>query len=407
MAIQFIEIDLKQPIQSLFIQKKTKRLWILAYWGDQPLGWMRINQHIELSLLRERIVRTFSWDLWQKAIASNLVNNNSDRHPFPISVIVCTRDRRISLERCLKSLKQQDYISYEVVIIDNGSSDRSIRDLVVEYGFLYVREDRPGLDWARNRGVQAASHEIIAFIDDDALASPGWLRGIAYGFSDPEIMVVTGLVLPAELKTQAQFDFESYGGMGKGFYRFTIQQNTLRDHQKYWASSLGVGTNMAFRRRLFDIIGDFDVALDVGTPSCGGGDIEFFYRTIDAGCTLRYEPSALVRHFHRKDQKSLNRQIYNNGRSFPNYLLTVARKQPQKRWAVIRFALYHWFWRWLLRRILSGIIRGDVIELRFALIEFWGSLSSLPAYWQSQRTAARLNAQGEKLVYKVDSFIGS
>jgi len=115
----------------------------------------------------------------------------------------------------------------------------------------------------------------------------------------------------------------------------------------------------------------------------------------------------LVRHFHRKDQKSLNRQIYNNGRSFPNYLLTVARKQPQKRWAVIRFALYHWFWRWLLRRILSGIIRGDVIELRFGLIEFWGSLSSLPAYWQSQRTAARLNAQGEKLVYKVDSFIGS
>ena len=394
MAVNYIEIDLKQPLRSLSIQKKTKRLWILAFWGAQPLGWMRINRQEDISLLKERIVRTFSWDLWQQAISGNLVNNSSNQHPLPISVVVCTRDRRISLERCLKSLKQQDYPSYEVIVIDNGSSDRSIRDAVAEYGFRYVQENRPGLDWARNRGVQAASHEIIAFIDDDALASPGWLRGIAQGFTDPEIMVVTGLVLPAELETPAQFDFEEYGGMGKGFYRFTIHPNTLSDQQKFWASSWGVGTNMAFRRRLFDIIGDFDVALDVGTPSCGGGDIEFIYRTIEAGFMLRYEPSAWVRHFHRKERKALTRQIYNNGRAFPNYLLTVARKQPQNRWAIFKFALNHWLWRWLLPRIISAVIRGDVYKLRLALFEFWGSLSSLPAYWQSQRTAERLKAQG-------------
>jgi len=404
MAVKFIEIDLKRAVEPLSIPEEAKELWILAFWGEQPLGWMRLDLQadkrdrqyrlMDLSLLKKSMARTFGWDLWRQAVSGNLVNNCSDQHLFPISVVVCTRDRRISLERCLKSLTKQAYPSYEVVVIDNGSSDRSIRDTVAQYGFRYFREDRPGLDWARNRGVQVATHEIIAFIDDDAHASPGWLRGIALGFADPEIMIVTGLVLPAELMTPAHFDFEVYGGMGKGFYRFTVRKKALLDKQKFWASSWGVGTNMAIRRELIDIIGGFDVALDVGTPSCGGGDIEFIYRAVDAGCTLRYEPSAWVRHFHRKDRKALTRLIYNNGRSFPNYLMTIARKQPQKRWAVFKFALDHWLLRWLLKRILLAIIRGDVCRLHFALIELWGSFSSIPAYWQSQRTAARLDAYG-------------
>jgi glycosyltransferase involved in cell wall biosynthesis len=407
MAIKFIEIDLKQAIEIPTIPENTKEIWILGFWGKRPLGWMQIDLKVDkrdqtyrlmdLSLFKKRMVNYFSWDLWRLAVSGNLLNDCSSQELLPISVVVCTRDRRISLERCLKSLAEQDYPNYEVIVIDNDSSDKSIKDTVANYNFRYIRENRRGLDWARNRGVQAAAHEIIAFIDDDALASPGWLRGIVLGFADPEIMIVTGLVLPAELKTSAQFDFEIYGGMEKGFSRFTIHQAELLDKEKFWASGWGVGTNMAFRRRLIDMIGGFDVALDVGTPSCGGGDIEFFYRAIAAGYTLRYEPSAWVRHFHRNDKKALHRLIYNNGRSFPNYLMTIVRKQPQKRWIVLKFALYHWLFRWLIKRILSAIIRFDVRKLQFALIELWGSLSSIPAYWQAQRTSARLLAYGDDI----------
>lgn len=397
MADKFIEIDLKKPMQYPSLPGIGDSLWILAFWGEHPLGWMIINNREKLTRLDKKVMEDFIWQLWQQVVSGNSSTNRSNIQAPPISVVICTRDRRISLERCLKSLMHQDYPLYEVIVVDNGSHDGSIQATVEEYGFRYVREDRLGLDWARNRGIQAATHEIIAFIDDDAVASPGWLSGIAQGFEDPEIMIVTGLVLPAELETKAQFDFETYGGMGKGFYRFTIHPSTLTDQQKLWTSSWGVGTNMAFRRSVIAIIGDFDVALDVGTPSCGGGDIEFFYRAIAAGCTLRYQPSAWVRHFHRRDTKALSRQIYNNGRSFPNYLLTIARKQPEMRWAVFKFALYHWLWRWIIRRIISAIISGNRFELRVSLIEFLGSLTSIPAYWYSQHTALRRKTQGGEL----------
>src|SRR3990170_2888660 len=109
MAVKFIEIDLKRAVEPLSIPEEAKELWILAFWGEQPLGWMRLDLQadkrdrqyrlMDLSLLKKSMARTFGWDLWRQAVSGNLVNNCSDQHLFPISVVVCTRDRRISLER--------------------------------------------------------------------------------------------------------------------------------------------------------------------------------------------------------------------------------------------------------------------------------------------------------------------
>jgi glycosyltransferase involved in cell wall biosynthesis len=310
----------------------------------------------------------------------------------PISVVVCTRDRALSLERCLAALAQLDYPSYEVVVVDNCSRDGATQRVVEHSGFRYVREDRPGLDWARNCGMQAARHDIVAYIDDDAIATPGWLRGIARGFEEPAIMGVTGMVLPAEIETSAQNDFERYGGMSKGFVPYVIQRHGLSGRDSFWASNWGVGANMAFRRSLFDAIGGFDIALDVGTPTNGAGDIEFFYRMVSMGHALRYEPAAMVRHIHRRDRASLRRQIYNNGRSFPAYLLTIARNEPHRRREVIWFALRWWVWQWLLRRVLVSIPRRDGWTFRMALTELCGAFSSLKAYREAQQIAARQRA---------------
>jgi hypothetical protein len=134
--------------------------------------------------------------------------------------------------------------------------------------------------------------------------------------------------------------------MSKGFTGFSIRKAQLAYTALFWASEWGVGTNMAFRKELFEAIGEFDVALDVGTPSGGGGDLEYFFRCVAAGYTLRYEPTALVRHVHRRDKESLDRQIYQNGRSFPAYLMTIARNNPDLRFQVFRFGLQHWLWSW-------------------------------------------------------------
>lgn len=70
---------------------------------------------------------------------------------------------------------------------------------------------------------------------------------------------------------------------------------------------MGVGANMAFRRRVLEQLGGFDTALDVGTPSHGAGDLDMFHRALLSGATVRYEPVALVWHQHRRDMAALRR----------------------------------------------------------------------------------------------------
>src|SRR5207253_480742 len=104
---------------------------------------------------------------------------------------------------------------------------------------------------------------------------------------DRGTMAVTGLVQPLELETEAQELFERYGGFGRGFERrwyrvnFAAGERPVKLHGG--AGKFGTGANMAFRRALFDEIGGFDTALDVGTVTNGGGDLEMFYRVLRSG----------------------------------------------------------------------------------------------------------------------------
>jgi glycosyltransferase involved in cell wall biosynthesis len=399
MPIKLTEIDLSKPLQPIYVESRYSQLSAVVSWGFLPLGMVHVQCHspsrtISPEQLRSESLQALGWQLWEHAVAGSLdkLDDGTDQLWPPISVVVCTRDRPLSLERCLENLAQLEYPTYEVVIVDNCSRDHAVSRVATNSGFRCVREDTPGLDWARNQGVRESKYDIIAFIDDDALATRGWLRGIASGFEDPEVMAVTGMVLPAEVETPAQADFECYGGMSKGWVGRTIQREKLSDEELFWASAWGVGTNMAFRRTLFETIGDFDVALDVGTPTNGGGDIEFFHRTVAAGFALRYEPAAMVRHVHRRDTAAFRRQIYNNGRSFTSYLLTLAHNEPHRRNALLRFAIRRWIGGWLLRRLLSSLAKRDRWTFRLALTEFRGCFSAPRSHRKSRKLASQFRS---------------
>ena len=82
-----------------------------------------------------------------------------------ISVVICTQDRTDMLRRCLSAIRALDYPDYEVIVADNAPQTEATRDLVGELGGIrYVREDTPGLDWARNRGIAEARNPIVALI---------------------------------------------------------------------------------------------------------------------------------------------------------------------------------------------------------------------------------------------------
>src|SRR4029450_5888992 len=114
----------------------------------------------------------------------------------PVSVIVCTRYRANSLARCLASLGAMDASPDEVVVVDNTVGDPDCERVVAEAGARYLLEPRGGLSRARNAGALAAEAEIVALIDDDAVAEPGWLAGHEDALADRAVSATTGRILP-------------------------------------------------------------------------------------------------------------------------------------------------------------------------------------------------------------------
>src|SRR5579859_680861 len=302
----------------------------------------------------------------------------------PISIVVCTCDRPQSLARCLAAIARLDYPHYEVIVVDNHSGSAATAEVVAATPYRYVREDRRGLDWARNLGWATACHPIVAYTDDDTEPEPGWLRAVAAAFVPPQVAAMTGLVIPAILETEAERLFERYGGMGKGPTPRVFDRASLTTRQLIAAHHCGVGANMAFRRSILAALDGFDTALDVGTPAGGAGDLDIFHRVIVGGGQLCYQPAAVVRHYHRRDLPALRVQLMANGRSFGVYLLKIWSRRSVPRRSLARFAA-GWMGIWLLARLGSSLL--GQIDFPTALIwaELRGALSAPAAYTASYR----------------------
>ena len=324
--------------------------------------------------------------------------------PFPlVTVAVCTRDRATELTVCLDALMELDYPALDLVVIDNApSTDATARLLAARYPRArYVCEPRPGLDWARNRAIQEARGEILAFTDDDAVVDRGWVTALVRVFTeDPEAMAVTGLVVPYELETAAQQLFERYGGFGRGYERewHSVSRRPDRpDILHIGAGLYGTGANMAYRRRVFETIGAFDPALDVGTPTRGGGDLDMFFRVVHNGLLLVYEPAAIVRHRHRRSQGELYQQIVGWGSGFYAYLARNLVLTPAARGPLLRFGLWY-FWRRYVRRLLASLFVPPVVPRALILAELRGALTGVSRYRRARAAAARIASASPSLV---------
>ena len=212
------------------------------------------------------------------------------------SVIICTRNRAASLRETLEAVFDQvpnQEISFEVIVVDNGSTD-STKPLVAEFlvtlpdrhfgNLKYCYESQPGLSYARNRGLEEATGEVIVFTDDDILPESIWLEQIHREFiNDPDLHLFGGRVLLASAKLQPVS---------------IVTSEIPQTHVAPDACATVIGANLAFRREIFDEVGNFDVRLGAGSFFSGGEDIEFLYRAMRTGYKLRYAPSATVYHNH-------------------------------------------------------------------------------------------------------------
>ncbi len=317
---------------------------------------------------------------------------------FPsLTIAICTKDNPQDVVTCLNRLQSvrsavpEDIV--EILVVDNAPSDAQTKDLVASLpGIHYITEPKPGLDFARNRAIQAATGEMIAFIDDDVTIDHTWFKGLHKALAEhPDAAAVTGLVLPAELKTAAQILFEKRGGFEKKFGSVRYGQ-ILPGHPFYpcVGGKFGTGCNMAFRRRVLIELGGFDEALDMGASLPGGGDTDMFYRIIRAGYPLVYEPQFLVFHKHRREVSQLRRQYSRSwGLGLMAYVAKTYQYDVAQRPNLRR--LMAWWFDNEMRELVSSLRGNHVLSPDMILAELWGGIAGLcGAYHRSQRRARQI-----------------
>ena len=410
--MKLLTVDVESPLPDV-PPPAVGEQWVLVRLHREPLGLLQFAGHgCTAAELAARIADRFAWRILRHRTMDRLLEGDgpsggSSPHVCPrrrettlpaLTAAVCTRNGAAHIAECLDALAQLEYPGpLDLLVVDNAPVDDSTRAVVARYPSIrYVVEPRPGLNWARNRAIQECRGDFLAFTDDDVSVDPGWAAAVGRLFaSDAAVDAITGLVVPDEIDVESQRLFERYGGFGRGFdrhyYRVDPAAGERAARRHAGAGRFGTGANMSFRRSVFDRVGWFDPALDVGTPTNGGGDLDMFFRVLKHGCTLVYEPSAVVRHRHRRTYEALRTQLANNGIGFYAYLVRTAQAYPDERAGVIRLGAW-WFWRWNLRRLARSFVKPGEFPRDLILAELRGCFSGLRRYARAKEQTARIMA---------------
>lgn len=300
-----------------------------------------------------------------------------------VSVVICTRDRPEQLAQCLRSLQNLSQPTHQILVVDNAPTSDATRQLVAQMPDIqYVLEPRPGLSVARNTGIRHSTGDIIAFTDDDVIVHPDWITRLQQSFQDSKVMAVTGLVLPGELETEAQLIFEKgFGGFTQGYHPLTFDTEFFEEMKPQGVPvwDIGAGANMAFRRNAFELVGDFDERLGAGASGCSE-DSEFWYRLLAEGWVCRYEPTAVVYHYHRSNLDRLKHQMFQYMRGHVAALLVQFARY--KHWGNLR-RLFITLPKYYINRFVEGLRNGFQSLNRTLFSEVFGCFSGVKFYLQN------------------------
>lgn len=307
------------------------------------------------------------------------------RPTLRVSVVVCTAGRRpAELQACVRSLATQTVPPDEVIVVANAVRGPLTMLSCDELRLRIVQEPRRGLDLARDRGIAESTGDVVAFIDDDCEADPGWVAGLHVGFADPGVGMMTGRVLAAALEAPTQLWFERRYSFDRGSVPLSFPGLHAADR---WFPAhpyhVGTGANMAFRRAVLSEVGPFDPALDMGTWVGGGGDLDMFARVLDRGTRAVYRPDALVRHHHRGRRRQLVKQFVGYGASVSSLCVKGMLTRPSYRRRTGRFLV--WYVGDSARRLVSRLPRGTELPAYLYLAELvglvWGPVGYITYRW--------------------------
>ncbi len=221
-----------------------------------------------------------------------------------ISVVVPVRNGERTLPRLMASLVAQSLKPYEIIVVDDGSSDRS-PDIAREYGAkLYFTGGGKGANYARNLGVKASSGDIIAFTDSDCVAHPDWLLWIHRELSSGEYAAVAGTTLAAN--PESFWSRYLDGSLLTPTPKFRKRIVISRD----FPPGVIVATcNFAVRRDVLTSVGMFDPDY----RHYGSDDMDLAYKILRNGWRILCSPKPVIYHFNRTNPTKILRRFFQYG----------------------------------------------------------------------------------------------
>ena len=233
----------------------------------------------------------------------------SQDQPSPrISVVVCTYNGARVIRDCLEGLRKLEYPNFEVIVVNDGSNDATAA-VLSEYDYRVIATDNRGLGSARNTGMEAATGEIVAYLDDDAYPDPHWLTYLAATFRSTRHAAVGG---PNIAPPGDGWIAESIAN-APGNPAHVLVSDREAEHIP--------GCNMAVRKASLQAVGGFDPQFRVA-----GDDVDLCWRLRERGETLGFSPAAMVWHHRRNSVRAFWKQQVGYGRSEA----LLERKWPEK-----------------------------------------------------------------------------
>jgi len=211
-------------------------------------------------------------------------NETFDDNPL-VTVIICTYNRADFLKKCLDSIFDQTYDKFEAIIVNGPSTDRT-ENLLRKYPFKIIQQkNKGGLSAARNLGIKEAKGEIIAFIDDDAIADENWIKNHVKKYKDKKVGGVGGTIYGKNGK------IDEYCKKVNKFGILKREKKTV--HSGYTWFNTTCGCNTSFRRNVLEEIGGFDEYYNYWFD-----ETDVCVSIAKAGYKIEYEYDAIVYHYH-------------------------------------------------------------------------------------------------------------
>ena len=211
-------------------------------------------------------------------------------YPF-VSIIVCSYNGAKTLAECLESLGRLDYPNYEVILVDDGSTDNTPEIAARFSNVRYVHQTNHGLSHARNHGAAIAKGEIFAYTDSDCMADPDWLYYLLSTLLGGNYAGVGG----PNVSPPAQNWVQACVAAAPGGPSHVLLTDTVAEHIP--------GCNMAWYRWAFENVGGFDPEYHKA-----GDDVDFCWRVQQAGHAIAFSPTAVVWHHRRFTLRAFRKQ---------------------------------------------------------------------------------------------------